>query len=508
MGRGDRTAGPHFRRALLLRQIGCVLTRRKARDLRQLRHHGPRLGRGDGRAACAAAYGRRRRVACHHAGGVLRRLGQGRGDADRSSAVSRSSASTSSIRPSTAPTWCARSSPATPTARCETPPPSSTSPSCIDSGRVPNVAITSHKAQDTSPVDLVTLEARLADQGGGIGRAEWRINGITVGVVEQAAGAAGQPIALKQAMALDPGENTIELTAYNGANLVASVPARARITWTGSEPTAPPRLYVLVVGINDYLDAGLKLTYAVPDAKTLAAALQEAGQGHYEDVIVSQVLDRDATAAKLDQVFTDLAAKVRPRDVFLFFAAGHGKTAGRALLFHSARPALPHRPVARARRHRPGQAAGLVRPHPGQEGGADVRHLRGGVTHRAGEDPRRPRAEGGAGPPDPGDGPRHPHRLHRHAGGLRGPRRARRVHLRAARRAGARRHQQQRPRRAGRADPARRRPGAGHHREALGGEAVPADGRLRLEFPAGAPGGGAGARARATRSSFRSSPRT
>jgi hypothetical protein len=195
-----------------------------------------------------------------------------------------------------------------------------------ESGRVPNVAITSHKAQDASDVDLVTLEARLIDRGGGIGRAEWRINGITVGVVEQAAGAAGQPIALKQAIALDPGENTIELTAYNGANLVASVPARTTITWTGSEPTVPPRLYVLVVGINDYLDASLKLTYSVPDAKTLAAALTEAGKGYYEDVIVSQVLDRDATAEKLDQVFTDLAARVRPRDVFVFFAAGHGKT--------------------------------------------------------------------------------------------------------------------------------------------------------------------------------------
>jgi uncharacterized caspase-like protein len=85
-------------------------------------------------------------------------------------------------------------------------------------------------------------------------------------------------------------------------------------------------MHVLVVGINNYLDATLKLTYAVPDAKTLAAALEKAGQGHYEDVIVTQVLDRDATAAKLDEVFTDLATKVRPRDVFVFFAAGHGKT--------------------------------------------------------------------------------------------------------------------------------------------------------------------------------------
>jgi WD40 repeat protein len=198
----------------------------------------------------------------------------------------------------------------------------------IDSGRVPAVAIVSHKAQDTSPIDLVTVEARIVDQGGGIGRAEWRINGITVGVVERPAetAAPGQPVALKQAMALDPGDNAIELVAYNGANLVASAPARARIIWTGSEPTARPRLYVLAVGINDYLDGNLKLTYAVPDASTLAAAFKEAGQGHYEEVVVTRVLDRDATAAKLDRVFADLAAKVRPRDVFVFFAAGHGKT--------------------------------------------------------------------------------------------------------------------------------------------------------------------------------------
>jgi WD40 repeat protein len=196
----------------------------------------------------------------------------------------------------------------------------------VDSGRAPKVVIVSHNVQDVSPADFITVEARVVDQGGGIGRAEWRINGITVGVAEQTAGPAGRTISLKQAMALDPGENIIELIAYNGANLVASAPARAGITWNGAEPTAPPRLHVLVVGINDYLDADLRLTYAVPDAKALAAALGVAGQGLYEEVNVTHVLDGDATAARLDEAFNRLAAKVRPRDVFVFFAAGHGKT--------------------------------------------------------------------------------------------------------------------------------------------------------------------------------------
>ena len=197
----------------------------------------------------------------------------------------------------------------------------------VDSGRVPSITIVSHKAQEATPDDLITVEAVVADQGGGIGKAEWRINGVTVGVVEKPAPAApGQPVALKQAMALDPGENTVEVLAYNGANLVASAPARAKVTWTGTEPSVPPRLYVLTVGINDYLDAALRLKYAVPDAKALTAALAEAGRGHYESVLVTNVLDGDATAAKLDNVFAELAARVRPRDVFVFFAAGHGKT--------------------------------------------------------------------------------------------------------------------------------------------------------------------------------------
>ncbi|HEY1244687.1 MAG TPA: caspase family protein, partial [Hyphomicrobiaceae bacterium] len=197
----------------------------------------------------------------------------------------------------------------------------------IDTGRAPDVRIVSHRANDASRDDRVTLKAQLIDQGGGIGRAEWRINGITVGVVEKAGvGAAGKPVAVQQTVALDPGANTIELVAYNAANLVASPPARTRIVWTGTEPSVPPRLYVLAVGINDYLDGNLKLTYAVPDASALAAAFKQAGQGQYEEVVVTRVLDRDATAAHLDRVFADVAARVRPRDVFVFFAAGHGKT--------------------------------------------------------------------------------------------------------------------------------------------------------------------------------------
>ena len=202
----------------------------------------------------------------------------------------------------------------------------------IESGRVPKVAIVSHKAEDSSSSDLVNLEASLTDEGGGIGKVEWRIsnkgsgNRLTIAVFEKVA-AAGPSIVLKQAVALDPGENTIELVAYNGKNLVRSVPARTKVFWRGGPaPTVPPRLHVLAIGINDYSDSKLKLKFAVPDAMAFAVALKEAGKQHYEEVIPTLVLDSDATEANLDRVFDDLAQKIQPRDVFVLLAAGRGVT--------------------------------------------------------------------------------------------------------------------------------------------------------------------------------------
>lgn len=65
-----------------------------------------------------------------------------------------------------------------------------------------------------------------------------------------------------QPIALDPGDNIIEVVAYNAAGLVSSTPARARIKRTGTRPTAPPKLHVLALGVNAYEMGKLKLNLA------------------------------------------------------------------------------------------------------------------------------------------------------------------------------------------------------------------------------------------------------
>ena len=63
----------------------------------------------------------------------------------------------------------------------------------------------------------------------------------------------------------------------------------------------------------------------------------------------------------------------------------------------------------------------MVRQHRGQEGGLDLRHLRGRLAHDgAGSDAWRARAEGRARTADPGHRPRHADRLHRPGIGVRG----------------------------------------------------------------------------------------
>ena len=200
------------------------------------------------------------------------------------------------------------------------------------SGMAPRVAIISPVSGTSSQTDQVVVEATIADQGGGIGKVEWRVNGVTVGLeargferVDAPAGS-GWSRTVKRTLSLAPGDNKIEVLAYNTKGLIASEPAQVSIKWDGAKTATPPKLYVLAVGVNDYYDSRLRLAYAVPDATALAQGFRKAGEGLYTAVEVKTVLDRDVTLTNLDRVFADLSQKVQPHDVFVFFLAGHGKT--------------------------------------------------------------------------------------------------------------------------------------------------------------------------------------
>ena len=209
----------------------------------------------------------------------------------------------------------------------------------VASGGPPRVTIGSPASGTTVSEDRVTVSAEIADQGGGMGKIEWRVNGVVLGLEERglarvdpagtpaspAPAAGGGLFRVSRTLSLAPGDNAIEVIAYNAQNLIASLPGSIKVTHAGAA-AGRPRLYVLAIGINDYWDGTLRLNFAVPDAKALADGLRQAGEGIYEKVEVRPVLDADATAANIDKVFAELARDVRAEDVFVLFLSGHGRT--------------------------------------------------------------------------------------------------------------------------------------------------------------------------------------
>jgi WD40 repeat protein len=202
----------------------------------------------------------------------------------------------------------------------------------VESGNAPKVVITSPENGSAAASGEVNVEGTVTEQGGGIGRIEWRLNGQPVGIDTrgfqrvQDNAAAGATIKISQKMVLDAGDNVVEVVAYNTRGLVASQPARITIKATGPVAITKPRLFVLAVGVNDYYDGRLKLNFAVPDARSIAASFEKAGTGFYQSVKTVMVLDADVTRANLEKVFTQLASEVKTSDVFVFFIAGHGRT--------------------------------------------------------------------------------------------------------------------------------------------------------------------------------------
>src|SRR5262249_18304838 len=123
-------------------------------------------------------------------------------------------------------------------------------------------------------------------------------------------------------------------------NLLASLPAQTMIVFAGSFEKVKAKLYVLAIGINDYVDQGSAepgtgnilafppLAASVPDTEAFSAEMEKAGAGLYAEFRVTKALNADATVAKLEEIFKKLASEISPRDTFVFYAAAHGYSLG------------------------------------------------------------------------------------------------------------------------------------------------------------------------------------
>jgi len=185
---------------------------------------------------------------------------------------------------------------------------------------LPEIAILSQHPLSTTDKKL-TLGFRARDSQSALDRVNVDVNGVPV------YGAEGIPLGdrnLKEwtqqiEIELSAGKNTIRISALN-ARGAESIKETLEIRCDAA--AKPPELYLVTVGVSNYVDERYRLTYAEKDARDLETLL--AGKAdRFGKVHVAQFLDRDATRDKIRDV-KKLLMQSRVDDQVVVFLAGHG----------------------------------------------------------------------------------------------------------------------------------------------------------------------------------------
>lgn len=125
------------------------------------------------------------------------------------------------------------------------------------------------------------------------------------------------------------------LQLYAANEFADSAPATVRLSG-GIEPKDKnkPVLYVLAIGISEYRnDARLNLKFADDDARAFAARMRAQKGGLYRDVVVRELVDKDATRPAIVESLSWLQRQVTNADVAVIFLSAHGEMDSRESLF-------------------------------------------------------------------------------------------------------------------------------------------------------------------------------
>jgi WD40 repeat protein len=203
----------------------------------------------------------------------------------------------------------------------------------LASGDAPKIQFTSPSAGASTSRD-VTLKYRVCNAGGGIGQRVLRLNGITIALAEgnrglklKSATQAQDCLEEERLISLQPGENSIVVTAFNKTGQIESLPMELKLALKGRLPSGgKPTLHVLALAIEKYRDGDLRLNYPKKDAEGLIAHLKTAGGKLFGEVKVHTLFDDSVRRGQIAEAFDTLAATVQPEDVFVLYLAGHGVT--------------------------------------------------------------------------------------------------------------------------------------------------------------------------------------
>jgi len=194
----------------------------------------------------------------------------------------------------------------------------------------PEVRIVSATEDATVERSLVTVEVEAVDRGGGVNGPWLFQNGARV-LVPGRTERVGDTVRRRFEIALVEGENRLEFRAACADGSWESEPVSVVLRY--GTPLDKSDLYLVAVGVNRYADANLNLNYAASDATAMAALFRDRGDTLYARVHTTELLDQDATKARITEALKEAASQTRPQDTLMVFLAGHGTMVGQRYYF-------------------------------------------------------------------------------------------------------------------------------------------------------------------------------
>jgi hypothetical protein len=124
-----------------------------------------------------------------------------------------------------------------------------------------------------------------------------------------------------------PRDFELALIARSGA--LIGEPAKLKLSYAGAVDTnaLKPKLYLVTIGVSDYVDPDMRLGYAADDARGFGEALRAQVGGLYGEVKeLPPLVDRAVTRASVISALRWLRKQVTERDIGMVLIAGHGAT--------------------------------------------------------------------------------------------------------------------------------------------------------------------------------------
>ncbi len=182
-------------------------------------------------------------------------------------------------------------------------------------------------AEQQSKDDNVALQLDVYDRGGGIDKINVYHNGKLLNndnVVVTQDNAADHRL-LKINITPNPGKNTVKVVATNDIGIESS---RSELSFDGKTKAYSPSLRLLTVGINQYSDPNLNLSYSVADANAIAQTIKNNSKVAASIHLLNEKATKPRILAELKEL-----SRGSQHDELVIYLAGHGIAVGKEWYF-------------------------------------------------------------------------------------------------------------------------------------------------------------------------------